>query len=105
MQTAVRWANASHELTWNEPVPYSVHDEFSLNPASVLGVFLESVYTHSNPFVGIVVLVLAILAVALAWTETPVRMFAAVAAGGIAVRIREPHHSARHHLRAGAVRR
>ena len=81
--TAVRWANASHELTWNEPVPYSVHDEFSLNPASVLGVFLESVYTHSNPFVGIVVLALAILAVALAWTETPVRIFAAVATGGL----------------------
>jgi hypothetical protein len=81
--TAVRWANASHELTWNEPVPYSVHDEFSLNPASVLGVFLESVYTHSNPFVGIVVLVLAMLAVALAWGESAVPLFAAVASGGM----------------------
>ncbi len=82
-QTAVRWANASHELTWNEPVPYSVHDEFSLDPSSVLGVFLQSVYTHSNPFVGIVVLALAILAVALAWSESAVPLFATVAAGGL----------------------
>jgi hypothetical protein len=82
-QSAVRWANASHELTWNEPVPYSVHDEFSLSPPSVLGVFLQSLYTHSDPFVGIVVLVLAILAVALAWGESPVRIFAAIGAAGI----------------------
>ena len=103
--TAVRWANASHELTWNEPVPYSVHDEFSLNPASVLGVFLESVYTHSNPFVGIVVLALAILAVALAWTETPVRIFAAVATGGLLFAFASPTILHADHLRAGPLRR
>lgn len=82
-QDAVRWVNASHELTWNEPVPYSVHDQFGLNPASVLGVFLEGLFTNANPFVGIVVLALAILAVALAWNEGAVRLFAAVGAGGM----------------------
>ncbi|HTA69740.1 MAG TPA: hypothetical protein VK776_15735 [Bryobacteraceae bacterium] len=82
-QGSVRWVNASHEFTWDEPVPYSVHNEFSLNPASVLGIFLQSLFTHSNPFVGIVVFSLAILGVALAWSEFPVRLFAAVALAGL----------------------
>ena len=59
------------QLTWDEPVPYSVHDQFGLNPVSVLGVFLEGFFTNSNPFVGIVVLALAFLAVALAGTNFP----------------------------------
>jgi hypothetical protein len=82
-QSSVRWVNASHELTWNEPVPYSVQDQFSLNPASILGVFLESLFTHSDPYVGIAATALAILGVALAWSESPVRLFAAVALGGM----------------------
>ena len=82
-QGSIRWVNASHALTWNEPVPYSVHDQFALNPVSVLGTFLRGLFTNSNPFVGIAVLVLAILAVALAWNEYPVRLFSAVAAAGL----------------------
>jgi hypothetical protein len=82
-QNSVRWVNASHEFAWDEPVPYSVHNEFSLNPASVLGIFLQSLFTHSDPFVGIAVFSLAILGVALAWSEPPVRLFAAVALAGM----------------------
>ena len=80
---AVRWVNTSHPVAWNEPVPYSVHDEFSISPESTLGIFLNGLYTHSNPFVGIVVLALAILGVALAWREAPVRQLAAVALGAL----------------------
>ncbi|HML18413.1 MAG TPA: hypothetical protein VK419_15390 [Bryobacteraceae bacterium] len=82
-QNSVRWVNASHELTWEEPVPYSVHDQFGLNPISVLGVFLDGLFTNSNPFVGIAVLALAILAVALGWSEYAVRLWAAVAFAAI----------------------
>jgi Bacterial membrane protein YfhO len=82
-QTAVRWVGASHEVTWDQPVPVSVHDEFSLAPQSILGVFLYSVYTNSNPFVGIVVVALAILGISLAWTEFPVRLLAGVALAGM----------------------
>lgn len=82
-QSAVRWVGASHELTWQEPVPYSVHDEFSLHPASILGVFLDSVFTHSNPFIGIVVFALSILGVALGWGEFPVRLLAGMALAAI----------------------
>ncbi len=80
---AVRWVNSSHAVAWNEPVPYAVHEEFSLSPESALGVFLNGLYTHSNPFVGIVVLALAILGVALAWREAPVRWFVPVALGAL----------------------
>jgi hypothetical protein len=41
------------------------------------------VYTNSNPFIGIAALSLAILAVALAWAEPGVRIFAAVASAGL----------------------
>lgn len=82
-QSSVRWVGASHELTWDQPVPHSVHDEYSLYPESILGVFLQSLDAHSNPFVGIVVLALAILGVALAWEVFAVRLLAAVALGGM----------------------
>jgi hypothetical protein len=82
-RTSVRWVNASHELTWREPVPHSVHDEFSLDPALLPGVFLDSLFAHSNPFVGIVVLSLSLLGIALAWSEFPVRLLTATAIGGL----------------------
>ena len=80
---SVRWAGASHELHWNEPVPYSVHDEFSQIPTAFLGVFIDGIFRHANPFVGITVLILAIMGVVLAWDELPVRLLAGMALGGM----------------------
>ncbi|HLW77125.1 MAG TPA: hypothetical protein VKS01_09060, partial [Bryobacteraceae bacterium] len=36
-RTVVRWVSASHEVKWDQAVPYSVHDMFALRPVSVLG--------------------------------------------------------------------
>jgi len=82
-KTAVRWVNISHPVTWDETVPYSVHEQYSLQPASVLGVFLQSLFTWSNPFVGIAIFTLALLAIALAWNEPAVRLFAAIGTAGL----------------------
>ncbi len=79
--TAVRWVGASHALKFDEAVPYSVHDEYSLQPWSVLGIFINGIFTNSNPFVGIVVFFLVIAAVALARDEFPVRILSTVAIG------------------------
>ncbi len=38
---------------------------------------------HADPFIGVAALTLALLAVALAWKQLPVRIFAAIAAGGL----------------------
>ncbi len=80
---AVRWAGADHALAWNETVPYSVHDDFSLAPTSVLGIFIDGIFTNSNPFLGITVFLLAISGVVLAWDQVAVRLLASVAAGGL----------------------
>lgn len=82
-KTAVRWAGANHALTFNETVPYSVHDEYSLQPWSVLGIFINGIFTYSNPYVGIVVFFLAISGVALARDQLPVRVLAGVAMGAL----------------------
>ncbi len=79
----VRWVNASHEVTWNEPVPYSVHDQFGQPPAAVLGVFINGIFANSNPFVGVVVFFLAVCGVMLAWENRAVRLLACLAAGGL----------------------
>ena len=80
---AVRWVNASHEVQWDQPVPYSVHDEYSQPPSVLLGVFINGIYQNSNPFVGIVVFFLAIAGVWLTWKTPEVRLLACMAAGGL----------------------
>jgi hypothetical protein len=77
-KTALRWVGASHALRFDETVPYSVHDEYSLQPWSVLGIIINGISSFSNPFVGVVVLFLAISGVVLERDQLPVRIFAAV---------------------------
>jgi len=79
----VRWVNASHEVKWDEPVPYSVHDEFGQPPAAVLGIFINGISANSNPFVGAVVFFLAISGVVLAWEDRSVRLLACMSLGGM----------------------
>jgi hypothetical protein len=82
-QDVFRWVGASHELGWKEQVPYSVHESFSLQPFSVLGIFIDGLFSNSNPFVGITVLLMAICGVVLAWKNTAVRVLLGVAGGGL----------------------
>jgi hypothetical protein len=79
-----RWAGTPEPLAWNEPVPYTVHEHYSFTPASLLGIVLPGQYRHVNPFIGVVALTLALVAIAAAWKDhPPVRLFAAVALGGL----------------------
>jgi Bacterial membrane protein YfhO len=78
-----RWVGASHELGWKDKIPYSVHETFSLQPVSVLGIFIEGIYSHSNPFVGVTVFLIALSGVALAWKKLAVRILLGLAAGGL----------------------
>lgn len=81
--TAIRWANAREPLHWNEPVPYSVHDQFSQPPAAVLGLFIDGIFAHADPFIGFTVFLLAIAGVVLAWEEPAVRLLAFMALGAL----------------------
>ncbi len=80
---AVRWVNASQPVGWRDAVPYSVHSQFSLIPTSLLSIVLPGYARHADPFIGLTALTLALLAVAMAWKEPKVKLFAAVAAGGL----------------------
>ncbi len=79
----LRWVGAAHEVGWNDVVPYSVHHTFALEPFAVLGIFIEGLFTHSNPFVGITVFILAISGVAMAWRSSAVKILGGLAIGGL----------------------
>ncbi len=80
---AVRWVGAAEPVEWSDRVPYSVHSEFSLNAYSLLGTLVPGVFRHTNPYVGAAAGCLALLALALNWKRRSVRIFAAVALGGL----------------------
>ena len=84
---AKRWVGAPEALSWNEPVPYSVHQTYDLKPFDLLGTVFPHVNTHSDPFVGAAALFLALLGLVLGWRDSRasggLRLLAAVGLGGL----------------------
>jgi hypothetical protein len=80
---AKRWVGTPEPRAWNEPVPYSIHSNFSLYPISLLGISVPGIHRHADPFIGVVAVSLALLAIALGWRYQPVRLFGAIAVGGL----------------------
>jgi hypothetical protein len=80
---AKRWVSAPDPVVWGQPVPYFVHAEYDLKAFSLFGIVFPGVKMHYDPFLGIVALSLAILAVAALWRDRQVRILAAIALGAI----------------------
>jgi hypothetical protein len=81
---AKRWVGAADSITWDQPVPYYVHEKYSLSPPSVFGIVFAGAREGVDPFVGIVALTFAALAVAACWRrDWRVPLLAAVGAGGL----------------------
>jgi Bacterial membrane protein YfhO len=80
---AVRWAGVPQPLHWSEPVPYSVHREYSIGAAAIPGLAVPGLGRHAEPFVGIVVLALAWAAIRIGWKDSDVRLLALLAAAGL----------------------
>jgi hypothetical protein len=59
---ALRWAGAPEPLHWNERVPYSEHAKYSLGWPSVAGIVVPGISEHANPYLGVVAVSLAVLA-------------------------------------------
>jgi hypothetical protein len=76
---ALRWVGTPEPLGWKDPVPYSVHAEYSLQARSLPGILVPGRAIHANPFVGIVGLSLALAAVWWRRKETDTRLFAVLA--------------------------
>lgn len=80
---AKRWVSAKHEVGWSDPVPYYVHQEYSLYPMSLFAIVFPGLSRHADPFIGVVGFALVLLAVVLCWRQPAVKLFAAVALGGL----------------------
>ena len=80
---ARRWVGAADSVGWSDAVPYYVHEKYGLAPASFLGIVFPSVHDNIDPFIGIVALALAALAVAACWKDWRVRLLFAVGIGAM----------------------
>jgi hypothetical protein len=80
---ARRWVGAPEALEWNQPVPYSIHAQYDLKAFSLFGMVFPEVKMHFDPFIGVVALTLALLAVALLWRDSAVRLLAIVGLGAL----------------------
>lgn len=82
-RSAIRWASANIALGWKSPVPYGIHEQFSLAPAALLDIVIPHPWADSRIFVGWALLALAFLGVVTAWKDRGVRVFAFLAAGSL----------------------
>jgi len=80
---ARRWVGVAEPVGWNQKVPYLVHAEYSLNPLSLLGIVIPGVHRHADPFAGVVLATLALLATAMCFRERHVRLLAVLAVAGL----------------------
>jgi hypothetical protein len=80
---SVRWVGAESPVHLDEVVPYSVHQQYSLKPISVLGIFIPNIETQSTPYIGVAAFGLGLLGAMLAWRERQVRWLAAIGLGGL----------------------
>ncbi|HMC62466.1 MAG TPA: hypothetical protein VKJ01_24945, partial [Candidatus Solibacter sp.] len=80
---AKRWVGTPEALSWNQPVPYYVHEQYDFKPQNLLGMVFPSVKIHFDPFVGSAALALAWIGVAAWWRDRRVRLMAGVALGGL----------------------
>jgi hypothetical protein len=78
-----RFITGDQQLKWNQPVPYTVHRDYSTPPTTLIGIVIPGVYRNTNPHLGFAVISLAILAAAASWRHPRVRLFAGIALGGI----------------------
>lgn len=81
---AVRWVGSPNDpVAFNETVPYTVHQQYALQPISLLGIFLPNVNGRSDTFLGIVAFSFAVAGLLLAWRIPHVRWLGAIGLGGI----------------------
>lgn len=79
---ALRWVGTPDPIGWDQRVPYNVHDQYSLLPASLPGIVLPRHTPQSEPFLGFTGAALALLAL-FRWRRFEVRFFAAFALLGL----------------------
>jgi hypothetical protein len=82
---SLRWAGAAEPLRWGEPVPFSVHAQYSLGWRSVFGIVWPGISLHANPHVGFAAVALAAFALWHFRHDARVRWFGGIALAGLLV--------------------
>ena len=81
---ALRWVGSQHDpIGWNEPVPYTVHQQYSLSPIYLLGLLIPGYSSTVSPFAGVLAITLAALALACWWQIREVRILFGVGIAGL----------------------
>lgn len=93
-QLAVRWVGADHPVGWQEAIPYSVDDQYSLMPSSLISVIVPWMAPASEAFLGVAGLSLTLMAVFARWRERPVPLLACLSLAGLLLALggRNPFH-------------
>lgn len=78
---AVRWVSAERPVGWKDPVPYYVHQTYSIGPASLLSIVLPIPPRAIGAYVGFAVFGMAWIGVVAAWRDRAVP--ALVVLGGL----------------------
>jgi len=77
-----RWVGAVDHVGWKDPVPYNVHITHELHPIHLFGIFIPG-FDSDAAFLGIVAVSLAMLGLAICWRQHAVKLFGAIAIGGL----------------------
>jgi hypothetical protein len=81
---SVRWVGTDSPVEFNQPVPYTVHEEYSLKPISLMAIFIPNVeYKSYSPYIGAVAFAIGIMGAILAWRERQVRGLATISLAGL----------------------
>ena len=82
-QNAYRWVGAPEPVTLGDPVPYWAQHDQRLHPISLVGTVVPHAYLRANTFVGFFCLSMAVLAVALAWSDRWLRVYSFLGLGAL----------------------
>jgi hypothetical protein len=80
---SLRWVSAPNPIGWNEKVPYSVFENFSLYPTAILGIFMQGFQHDTVVFIGVVIVALGLMGFAAKSDERMVRILAAIGLGAL----------------------
>ncbi len=79
---SVRFVGLPNAISWSQHVPYSIHEQFSLQPREIVGLVLGDVGDHDT-FMGIALLTLALVGLVGRFRSPLVRMMGAIVTGAL----------------------
>jgi hypothetical protein len=77
---SIRWVGSANPVGWGQYVPYTVHQQYSLPPAGLLGLVLSG--GVENTFMGVAVIFLALAGFAMTFDDRIVRILGGICAAG-----------------------